>query len=99
MEFVSSRELRINTGEVWEKLSQEKELVITLNGKPMALMTGITGESLEVILNAVRRARGEWAIRQMRQMSQKSGLDKLTDKQINTEIDKVRREHRRENRS
>ncbi len=38
MKFVSSRELRINPGAVWHLLRQEKDLVITSNGKPVAVL-------------------------------------------------------------
>jgi hypothetical protein len=62
-------------------------------------MTGITGETLEVVLNAIRRARGEWAIREMRQLAARRGSDKLTDKEINLEIKKVRQGRRGESRT
>ncbi len=92
MDFISVRELRINTGDVWDKLEKEKELIITSNGRPVALMAGITGASLEAILASVRRARGEWAIREMRQHSVQKGLEQISDEEINREIKKTRRE-------
>ena len=55
MEFISVRDLRVYTGQVWEKLEKEHDLIITSNGRPVALMTGIEGSSLETILAAVRR--------------------------------------------
>ncbi len=95
MEFVNVRELRINTGQTWEKLEREKELVITCNGKPIALMTDISGKNLEVILAAVRRARGEWALREIQKQSVEKGLDRIKDEEIEDEIKKVRRKSRR----
>lgn len=95
MEFVSVRDLRINTGQVWEKLEEEKELVVTSNGRPVALMSGITGNNLEAVLMAVRRARGEWAIRKLRQNAQKKGLDRLSDRDIDEEIRKTRKDRQR----
>lgn len=95
MEFVSARDLRINTGDVWKRLKQEKELVVTSNGRPVALMTGITGGSLEAILAAVRRARGEWAIRKMRESARTNGLDKISPDEIDEEIRQVRQAQKR----
>jgi prevent-host-death family protein len=91
MDFVSVRDLRINTGEVWEKLEKEKELVVTSNGKPVAVMAGITGRNLETILAAVRRARGEWALREIRKESLSRGLDRIQGEEIEEEIRKARK--------
>ena len=94
MEFVSVRDLKIHTADVWEKLAVERELIITSNGRPIALMSGVGGGNLEAILSAVRRARGEWAIREMRKAAQAKGLDRVTPAAIDQEIKKVRRERR-----
>lgn len=95
MEFVNVRELRVNTGQTWEKLEREKELIITSNGRPIALMAGIDGRNLEAMLAAVRRARGEWAIREIQRQSVQKGTDKMTDEEIESEIKQVRRKLRR----
>ena len=95
MEFVSARELKVNTGATWEKLEKEKELIITLNGKPIALMTDISGKNLEVILAAVRRARGEWAVREIQRQSVEKGTDQMPDEEIENEVRQVRRKLRR----
>ena len=57
MRFVSVRELRSQSASVWKALSEEKDLVITSNGKPIALLSAIVEEDLEASLGAVRRAR------------------------------------------
>lgn len=95
MDFISVRDLKINTGKVWEKLSKEKDLVITSNGRPLALMTGIAGNNLESMLAAIRRARGEWAIRQLRKDAQARGLTKISSQEIDREIKKTRQTPRR----
>jgi len=53
MNFITARDLRLNTANIWQMLEKERELVITLNGRPVALLTGISGESLETTLKAV----------------------------------------------
>lgn len=42
MDFVSVRELRTRSAAVWDALREEKDLVVTSNGKPIAefLVTG-----------------------------------------------------------
>ena|SRR3990167_4114407 len=92
MEFVTVRDLRIHTGKVWEKLEEKKDLIITSNGRPMAIMTEISGDTLEATLNAVREARGRGAIRQMRRDALQKGLDKLSEKEIEAEIKQTRQE-------
>jgi hypothetical protein len=61
----------------------------------MALMTGITGSSLETILAALRKARGELAIRRLRDQAKDKGVSHLTEAEIRSEIKKNRRERRR----
>jgi predicted nucleic acid-binding protein len=39
MKFVSVRELRGRTAEVWRRLGKERELVITCNGKPIGILS------------------------------------------------------------
>ncbi|MBI4209110.1 MAG: type II toxin-antitoxin system Phd/YefM family antitoxin [Deltaproteobacteria bacterium] len=94
MEFVSVRDLRIYTGKVWEKLEKEKDLIVTSNGRPVALMTGISSSNLEEILAAVRRTRAGWIIRKMRKTAQKRGSGRMTLKEIDNEIKKARMERR-----
>ncbi len=41
---------------LWETLAQEKEIVLTKDGRPGALILEISPETLETTLAAVRRA-------------------------------------------
>ncbi len=50
MKFVSRRELRISPGTMWKKLEQEKDLVITSNGRPIGVQTLANEDSLEDVL-------------------------------------------------
>ncbi len=38
MEFHSAKEIKTNTKAIWEKLTEDNDVVITNNGKPCALM-------------------------------------------------------------
>lgn len=96
MEFITVRELRINTGQVWKALEEEKEMVITSSGKPIALLTNVSGQNLEPLLNAIRLERGKLAIRNIRKTAMEHGLDKMTMEEIDAEIKTSRRERRHE---
>lgn len=89
MDFVSSRELRVNPRPVFERLEGEREVVITSHGKPVALMLGIGGEDLEEVLRSVRRAQAELAVTRMRRMAAERGLEEAD---VENEIEAARRE-------
>ena len=86
MRFVSVRELRGRSAAVWKALAEEKDLVITSNGKPIALLSATTDEFLEESLGAVRRARAQAAASAMQQASLKAGTDRISLDEINAEI-------------
>lgn len=89
MEFVSSREIRIDPKPVFERLEDDKEMVVTSRGKPVALLLGVSGENLEDTVRAVRRARAELAVSRMRRNASDRGLK---TGEIDAEIAAVRRE-------
>ncbi len=95
MRFVSVRELRNQSALVWKVLSEEKDLVITSNGKPIALLSAMVEEDLEVSLGAVRRARAQAAVTALQQASLQTGTDRLSLEDVNAEINAARRERAR----
>jgi len=95
MRLVSVRELRGRSAAIWKELAEEKDLVITSNGKPIALLSATTEETLEESLAAVRRSRVLSAVTAMQQASLKAGTDQFTQKEIEAEIEAVRRERAR----
>jgi len=94
MEFITVRELRNQSAEVWQRLKKEKELVITSNGKPIAVISPILGGSLEESLKLIRRVRALHAVEKIQEKSAKSGLDQLTDPEIAAEIKSARKRQR-----
>jgi hypothetical protein len=90
MKFVSIRELRSGPGELWRSLKNE-DVILTLNGKPIAILAGVSEEGLEDMLRALRQARAMIAMESMHKTSLKEGLDKLTSKEIDAEIRSVRK--------
>ena len=95
MRFVSVRELRNQSASVWQVLSEEKDLVITSNGKPIALLSAMMEEDPEALLGAVRRARAQAAATALQQASLQAGTDRLSLEDINAEISAPRRERSR----
>ncbi len=95
MKFVSSRELRINPGAVWKLLRQEKDLIVTSNGKPLGVLTVAEEGDLEDVLATLRRGRAQVAVARMRQAAVGRGLDKLSDGAIEGIIRKARRSGRK----
>jgi len=74
LRFISVREFRGSSGDVWKELLTEQELVITSNGKPIAIVSAVSEETLEDALRAIRRARAMAAVQVMQRHSAKSGL-------------------------
>ena len=95
MEFVSSRELRISPGTVWKKLDQEKDLVITSNGRPIGVLTLANEDSLEDVLASLRAGRAQRAALSLRRTAVARGLNKWSDKDIENVIRKGRQANRK----
>ena len=91
MRFVSVRELRGKSAAIWKELAQEQEMVITSNGKPIALLAATSEELLEELLAALRSARALAAVNAMQQASIKAGTDRLSAADIEAEIKAVRK--------
>ena len=56
MNYIGVSELK-KSKTMWEMLARDKELVLTRDGKPGAVILPITPEGLESTLKAIRRAR------------------------------------------
>ena len=95
MRFISVRELRGRSAAVWRTLADEKDLVVTSNGKPIAVLSETSEEQLEESLRAVRRARAQAAVAAIQQASRDRGTDRLSLDDINAEIVAVRGSRRR----
>jgi len=91
MKFVTVGDLRTHPGEVWRQLDDEQELVLTSNGRPIALLVEIGEDQLEETLEAVRRARAQVAASNMRRHAASEGLDTLSEEIIEDEIVAARR--------
>ncbi|MBI5235075.1 MAG: type II toxin-antitoxin system Phd/YefM family antitoxin [Deltaproteobacteria bacterium] len=91
MKFVSVRDLRGRSAQVWKELPEEREMVITSNGRPVAILSAITEANLEGALSAFRQARAIEAVAGLQRQSVKQGMDKTPMAEIEAEIKAVRK--------
>jgi hypothetical protein len=85
------REFKTKSGRVWKDLIQEKDMVLTNNGRPVAMVSSIPDGNVESSLAALRKARAILAVEQMQAKSIAAGTDRLTMRDIEAEIGAVRR--------
>ena len=94
MKFVSIRDLRGKSAEVWKKLSGEREMIITSNGRPIAILAAVNESNLEESLSAFRQARAVEAVASLQRRSLEQGTDNISLDEIDAEIRAVRRKRR-----
>ena len=91
MQFVPYRTLRNEPSALRKKLESEGELIVTVDGKPFALMINLNEiEDVQDILLMVSRLKAQLAVRSIRSQARKEGLDKMTLKDVNAIIKKTR---------
>ena len=90
MKFLSVRDLRGKSAQIWKELPAEREMIVTNNGRPIAILAAITEANLEESLSAFRRSHAVEAIVSLQQRSVEKGTDKISLDDINAEIKSVR---------
>jgi len=90
MRFVTVRDLRNKPAQIRRSLLEEKDIVLTSNGKPFAIVTLTSEKVLEKSLAMMRRIRAENAVASMQKRSMETGTDKLSLDEINAEVSAVR---------
>jgi|GEM_PF-196636 antitoxin (DNA-binding transcriptional repressor) of toxin-antitoxin stability system len=78
MEFVPYRVLRNQPSELRKKLDEKGELVVTVDGEPMAVMLQIPKGSLEDLVLLLSQVRAQLAAATIREQARKSGLNNMT---------------------
>lgn len=96
MKFVTVRDLRGKTSELWKELEQERELVVTNNGKPIAILTATDEASFEECLWTLRRSRAGDALASLQRDASERDLLGATPEEIDSEIQKSRKTRRRD---
>ena len=95
MKLLSVRDLKTKSSQVWKDLPEQKEMVITSNGRPIAILSSVNENNLEQVLSAFRQARAIEAVTSMQYDSVRKGSDKMTLEEINNEIKIVRSKRKR----
>jgi antitoxin (DNA-binding transcriptional repressor) of toxin-antitoxin stability system len=90
MKFITVRDLRSSPAKVWKDLPVEKEMIITHNGKPVALLTPVSDQNMESTLRAVRQAMAASAIEKLQLDARKNGTNRLSDEDVEREIAETR---------
>ena len=95
MKFVAIRELRSKTASIRQDLAEAREIVLTANGRPFAVMTPVSPDTVEEEIQAIRRARTRAAIDTLRAAVKTAGRGVVTMEDIDAEIAAARRARRR----
>ncbi len=95
MKFYSVRDLRTNTRELWQTLSDDEEVILTNNGKPSALILDLNEDNFEEMLTIVRSLKASLALSKMRKEAEQAGF--LSDEEIEAEIQMARAERKSRN--
>ena len=66
MKFLSTRDLRNQPGYVRDLAAQKDDVVLTANGKPVAILVGVDGDDFEETARAIRQAKAHRALSRMR---------------------------------
>jgi antitoxin (DNA-binding transcriptional repressor) of toxin-antitoxin stability system len=94
MKFVTIRDFRNKTAAIRKALSAEHEIVLTANGRPIALLADVDEDTFEEKLAALRRTRAYAVLDRIQARAKEMGANKLTTGEIDAEIAKARRERR-----
>ncbi|GBR77106.1 prevent-host-death protein [Candidatus Termititenax persephonae] len=92
MKFITVRDFRTASARIWQTLPTEEEMIVTNNGKPIALLTPLSDATLENTVATVRRAKVLDAIKTLQQLSSRAGRDKMSLKEINRIISLTRQQ-------
>ena len=97
MDYVTVRELRAESGKVWERVEAGEEIVVTRNGKPFALLLHTKPNEVEATLRAHRAARFGAVLDRIQTRAEEKGQDKITTKEIDAEIAAARKDRQTAN--
>lgn len=94
MKFITVRDFRNKPAQIWKELKKDEEMVVTSNGKPVALLTSLSEDTLESTLALVKKIKAISAVNSMQITSMKLGTNLLSLKEINKEISAIREKRR-----
>jgi prevent-host-death family protein len=96
MKFVTVRDFRNSSRDIWEKVNNDEDVIVTNNGKPTAILVNVSEDTLEEVLAGIRQARAMRAFNHLQE--QASSNKHMDDTEINSVIKAYRNEKRNMNR-
>ena len=90
MEFVPYRVLRNQPTELRKKLEEKGELVVTVDGEPIAVMIQIPKGSLEDLVLLLSQVRAQLSVAAIREQARQRGLSTMTVEQANVVVQEAR---------
>lgn len=87
MTYMAVKDLK-KTRELRDTLSRDREVIVTKDGKPFALMVEISPDAVEESLDEIRRALFSAAVKQARKKAEAAPLDEAA---ITAEIEASRK--------
>jgi len=93
VKFVNVRDFRNSSRDIWEKVNNDEDVIITNNGKPAAILVNVSENNLDEVLASIRQAR---AMRAFNRLQEQASSSKDMD---DAEIDAVIKAYRAEKRS
>ncbi len=95
MDYIAVNELK-RPRAIRERLAASEEMILTSNGRPMAVLMYVDAEDdPEDVLNAAREARSQIALRRIRERARRDGTAGISDLEIDHVIATARRERKR----
>lgn len=91
MDYVTVRELREKSGEIWQRVDAGEDFVVTRNGKPFALLVHTEPAELEGRMRALRAAQLGAVIERLQSQALAAGANQLSDSEVQSEVEAVRR--------
>ena len=91
MKYITVKDFKTSPSDIWKKLPSEREMVVTNNEMPIALLIPLSDETLEDTVLAVRKANALNAIKKMHKISASLGNNKMSFDEIYAVIKDVRK--------
>ncbi len=95
MKYISIRDLRGSTAAVRKSLARDGEIVVTANGKPIAVLAPVSPQSVKDTVTAIRRARFTRALEEAHSAAKDAGLSGLAPQEVDAVVRQARKAARR----
>ena len=96
MEYVSVRDFRGSSAQVWKTLERDGRMVVTSNGRPRAIVIEADSSNLDDKLRLLNQAELMWTMETQWAKAREAGLDQVPMAEIDAEIAVARAEQRAE---